>query len=209
MARYIGPVCRQCRREGEKLFLKGEKCYTEKCPVDRRSYAPGQHGQNRNRRVSEYGLHLREKQKLRRIYGILERQFERYYEKAVKSRGVTGEVLLELLETRLDNIVYRLGIAPSRPAARQIIMHGHIQINDKKVDIPSAPVKAGDIISVREKSREIPLIRESVEASASRGVPEWLEWNPETFTGKLLAVPRRDQIDITIQEHLIVEHYSR
>lgn len=209
MARYTGPVCRLCRREGEKLFLKGEKCYTDKCPVARRNYPPGQHGQSRMRRQSEYGLHLREKQKLRRIYGVLERQFERYYENAARARGVTGENLLVLLEARLDNIVYRLGLAPSRAAARQLTMHGHIRVNDRKVDIPSYQVKPGDVISVREKSRNNPVIRSSVEANAARGLPEWLEFDAETLTGRVLALPRRDQIDVNIQEHLIVEHYSR
>lgn len=209
MARYTGPVCRLCRREGEKLFLKGEKCYTEKCPVDKRTYPPGQHGQGRMRRVSEYGIHLREKQKLRRVYGVLERQFERYYENAARARGVTGENLLVMLEARLDNIVYRLGLAPSRAAARQLVMHGHIRVNDQKVDIPSYQVKAGDTIEVREKSRNMPLIRSSAEASVSRGLPEWLELNGETLVGRVLALPRRDQIDVNIQEHLIVEHYSR
>lgn len=207
MARYTGPVCRLCRREGEKLFLKGEKCYTEKCPVDKRAYPPGQHGQGRMRRASDFGIQLREKQKLRRVYGVLERQFERYYENAARARGVTGENLLVMLEARLDNIVYRLGLAPSRAAARQLVMHGHIRVNDQKVDIPSYQVKAGDTIAVREKSRNIPLVRGSVEAS--RGLPEWLELNGETLTGRVLALPRRDQIDVNIQEHLIVEHYSR
>lgn len=208
MARYTGPVCRLCRREGEKLFLKGAKCTSDKCPVDKRTYAPGQHGQGRMRKVSEYGVHLREKQKLRRIYGVLERQFERYYENAARRRGVTGENLLVILESRLDNIVYRLGLAPSRPAARQLVMHGHILVNDRKVDIPSYQVKAGDVITVREKSRNIPGLREGVEAARTT-VPEWLEMNVETLTGRVNALPRRDQIDVNIQEHLIVEHYSR
>src|SRR5690606_6624203 len=183
MARYIGPVCRLCRREGEKLFLKGEKCYTEKCPFERRGYPPGQHGQGRRQRPTEYGIHLREKQKLRRIYGVLERQFERYYEEAARRKGVTGENLLTLLETRLDNVVYRLGFAPSRPAARQLVMHGHFEVNGQKVDIPSHLVKAGDVIAVRENSRNVALIKETVEAAASRGVPEWLELNAEALSG--------------------------
>jgi len=209
MARYSGPVCRLCRREGEKLYLKGEKCYTEKCPVDRRTYPPGQHGQGRRQRVSEYGIHLREKQKLRRIYGVLERQFERYYEEAARRKGVTGENLLILLETRLDNVVYRLGFAPSRPAARQLVMHGHFEVNGQKVDIPSYLVKAGDVIAVRENSRNVALIKETVEAAASRGVPEWLELNAEALSGAVKALPTREQIDVQVQEHLIVEHYSR
>lgn len=208
MARYTGPVCRLCRREGEKLFLKGAKCMTDKCPFERRSYAPGQHGRGRTRRASEYGIHLREKQKLRRIYGVLERQFERYYENAARAKGVTGENLLILLEARLDNIVYRLGWAPSRAAARQLVRHGHIAVNGRKVSIPSYSVKAGDELAVREKSRNIPGLRNHAEAATSQ-VPEWLEMNPETLTGRVIALPRRDQIDVNIQEHLIVEHYSR
>src|SRR5690625_4554109 len=209
MAKYTGPVCRLCRREGEKLFLKGEKCFTDKCPVDRRSYPPGQHGQLRTRRASEYGVHLREKQKLRRIYGVLERQMEKYYKNAARAQGVTGENLLKSLEARLDNVVYRLGLAPSRAAARQIVMHGHVLVNDQKVDIASYQVKEGDTVSIREKSRNMPLVRGSVEASQSRGVPEWLELDVETLTGRVLALPQRDQIDVNIQDHLIVEHYAR
>lgn len=208
MARYTGPVCRLCRREGEKLFLKGARCLSDKCPFERRSYAPGQHGQGRMRRASEYGIHLREKQKLRRIYGVLERQFERYYENAARARGVTGENLLIMLEARLDNIVYRLGWAPSRPAARQLVRHGHVMVNGRKVSIPSYSVKAGDEIAIREKSRNLPGLRANAEA-ASTLVPQWLEMNAETLTGRVIALPRRDQIDVNIQEHLIVEHYSR
>jgi len=209
MARYVGPVCRLCRREGEKLFLKGEKCYTDKCPVERRTYPPGQHGQGRRQRSSEYGVHLREKQKLRRIYGVLERQFERYYEEAARGRGVTGENLLVILESRLDNVVYRLGFAPSRPTARQLVMHGHFEVNGRKVDIPSYPVKVGDVVAVREGSRNVALIKESVEAAKSRGVPEWLELNAEGLSGVVKSLPTREQIDVRVQEHLIVEHYSR
>lgn len=209
MARYSGPVCRLCRREGEKLFLKGEKCYTDKCPVDRRTYPPGQHGQGRRQRVTEYGVHLREKQKLRRIYGVLERQFERYYDEAARRKGVTGENLLVVLESRLDNVVYRLGFAPSRPAARQLVMHGHFAVNGQKVDIPSYLVKAGDVVAVRENSRNVSLIKETVEAAAGRGVPEWLELNPEALSGVIKSLPTREQIDVQVQEHLIVEHYSR
>lgn len=209
MARYTGPVCRLCRREGEKLYLKGEKCFTEKCPVDRRTYPPGQHGQGRRQRLSDYGLHIREKQKLRRIYGVLERQFRRYYEEAARRKGVTGENLLVLLESRLDNMVYRLGFAPSRPAARQLVMHGHFTVNGQKVDIPSYLVKEGDVISVRERSRNVNVIKESVEATKGRGVPEWLELDAEALVGKVKSLPSRDQIDVQVQEHLIVEHYSR
>ena len=209
MARYTGPVCRQCRREGGKLFLKGEKCFTEKCPVDKRTYAPGEHGQGRGRRTSEYGIQLREKQKARRIYGVLERQFRKYYENAAKAHGVTGDNLLIQLETRLDSVVYRFGIGPSRAATRQLVMHGHITVNGKKVDIPSYQVEVGDIISVREGSRNIPVVQESLEASESRAAPEWLEWDAENLTGKVISIPSRDQIDINVQEHLIIEHYSR
>jgi len=198
-----------CRREGEKLFLKGEKCYTEKCPFERRGYPPGQHGQGRRQRPTEYGIHLREKQKLRRIYGVLERQFERYYREAARRKGVTGENLLILLESRLDNIVYRLGFAPSRAAARQLVMHGHFTVNGRKVDIPSAQVRPGDVIEVREKSRQIPMIKESVEAATSRGLPAWLELDAEAMRGTVKSLPTRDQIDVQVQEHLIVEHYSR
>lgn len=209
MARYTGSVCRLCRREGEKLYLKGEKCYTDKCPVDRRTYPPGQHGQGRRQRISEYGLQLRAKQKLRRIYGVMERQFRRYYDEAVRKKGVTGEQLLIILESRLDNIVYRLGFAPSRPAARQLVMHGHFEVNGNKVDIPSYLVKEGDTISVRERSRNLSLIKESVEAAKSRGVPDWLELDAEALSGRVKALPTRDQIDVQVEEHLIVEYYSR
>lgn len=209
MARYTDAVCRLCRREGGKLFLKGDKCYTEKCPVDRRSYAPGQHGQGRQRKASEYGLQLREKQKVRRIYGVLERQFENYYDEAVRKRGVTGEQLLKLLEMRLDNIAYRMGFAPSRAAARQLVMHGHVTVNGHKVDIPSYGVKAGDVIAIKESSRGMAMVKSSLEAAASRGVAKWLEVDFEQQSGKVLAVPERDQIDVPVQEHLIVEYYSR
>ena len=208
MARYTGPVCRLCRREGEKLFLKGDRCYTEKCAVDRRTYPPGQHGQGR-RKESEYGLHLREKQKVRRIYGVLERQFERYYDRAARQKGITGENLLQLLEMRLDNIVYRMGVGASRTQARQLVLHGHIAVNGKKVDIPSYEVQPGDVISVRENSRNLQLIKDNVEAAAGRTMPEWMEVNLEQMEGKILAVPTRDQIDISVQEHLIVEFYSQ
>lgn len=209
MARYTDAVCRQCRREGEKLFLKGDKCYTVKCPVEKRAYPPGQHGQGRRRAISEYGLHIREKQKLRRVYGILERQFVRYYNLASSRKGVTGDNLLQILETRLDNVVYRLGFAASRPAARQLVMHGHITVNGKKVDIPSYSVRPGDDISTRERSKNIPSLRGSLEAASSRSVPEWLEMNFEQQTGRVVSIPTREQIDLKIQEHLIVEHYSR
>ncbi len=209
MARNIEATCRQCRREGDKLFLKGEKCYTEKCPVDKRAYPPGQHGQGRRRNVSDYGVHLREKQKLRRVYGVLERQFARYYDLASRRRGVTGENLLQILELRLDNIVYRMGFSASRAAARQLVMHGHVAVNGRKVDIPSYSVRPGDVLSIREGSRNIPYVKQSMEAAASRGVPPWLEMNFDQYTGRVVAAPTREQIDLKIQEHLIVEHYSR
>lgn len=208
MARYTGPACRLCRREGEKLFLKGDRCYTEKCAVDRRSYPPGQHGQGRHK-VSEYGLHLREKQKLRRIYGVLERQFERYYDRASRMPGITGENLLQILELRLDNIVYRMGFAGSRAQARQLVMHGHFAVNGQKTDIPSYEVRVGDVITVRENSRNMQLLKDNIAAAEGRAVPEWLEANLEQMEGKILAVPTREQMDISIQEHLIVEFYSR
>ena len=208
MARYTGPVCRLCRREGEKLFLKGDRCYTEKCAVDRRSYPPGQHGQGRHK-VSEYGLHLREKQKLRRIYGVLERQFERYYDRASRQKAITGENLLRILELRLDNIVYRMGFAASRSQARQLVLHEHIAVNGRKVDIPSYEVEVGDVITVRGNSRNMQLIKDNAEAAQGRSVPEWLEVNLEQMEGKILAVPTREQMDISVQEHLIVEFYSR
>lgn len=208
MARYTGPVCRLCRREGEKLFLKGEKCYTVKCPVEKRSYPPGQHGQGR-RKMSDYGVHLREKQKLRRIYGVLERQFERYYDAAARGKGVTGEILLQMLERRLDNICYRLGFAPSRPAARQLVLHGHVAVNGSKVDIPSFLVKAGDKVSIREGSRDIASIKEGAQAAAQRGLPQWLSLDADKLEATIVSLPQRDQIDVPIQEHLIVEYYSR
>mgnify|MGYP001019285583 FL=1 len=208
MARYTGPVCRLCRREGEKLFLKGDRCYTEKCAVDRRSYPPGQHGQGRHK-VSEYGLHLREKQKVRRIYGVLERQFERYYDRASRQKGITGENLLQILEMRLDNIVYRMGFGASRNQARQLVLHEHFAVNGQKVDIPSYEVQEGDVISVRDKSRNLQVIRENIAAAEGRAVPEWLEVNLEQMEGKVVAVPTRDQLDYSVQEHLIVEYYSR
>ncbi|MCG0276109.1 MAG: 30S ribosomal protein S4 [Thermosediminibacteraceae bacterium] len=208
MARYTGPVCRLCRREGIKLYLKGERCYTPKCAIDRRGYAPGQHGQMK-RKLSEYGLQLREKQKAKRIYGVLERQFKIYFEEAVRRKGVTGENLLRLLECRLDNVVYRLGFAKSRAQARQIVRHGHIEVNGRKVNIPSYQVKPGDVIAVREKSRSLELFKEMAEAGKGRMVPEWLSVNYDTLTGEVMRLPNREDIDVPIQEHLIVELYSK
>lgn len=209
MARYTGAVCRQCRREGLKLYLKGERCYTEKCGVDRRAYAPGQHGQRRRGKTSEYGLQLREKQKARRIYGVLESQFRRYFQEADRRKGITGENLLQILESRLDNIVYRMGFALSRPEARQLVKHGHFSVNGKKVTIPSYQVRPGDEIAVREASRTKGRFKELAELTQNQGTMEWLEVNRENLSGKVIRLPNRDEIDIPITEHLIVELYSR
>lgn len=208
MARYTGPVCRLCRREGEKLFLKGERCLSEKCSVGRRSYAPGQHGQNR-RKVSEYGTQLREKQKLRRIYGILEAQFARYFAEAERRKGITGENLLQILESRLDNVVYRLRLASSRKEARQLVRHGFFLVNGQKVNIPSYLVKAGDVIQLREGALESPLVKSIIEANNGQNIPEWLELEANTWTARVKSLPSREQIDVPVQEHLIVELYSR
>lgn len=206
MARYIQPVCRRCRREGMKLFLKGDKCYTDKCPIARRAFAPGQHGQNR-KKLSNYGVQLREKQKVKSIYGILEAQFRRYFEEAERRKGITGENLLQMLERRLDNVVYRLGFAVSRAQARQIVRHGHILVNGHKVDIPAYEVKVGDVISVKEKSRQMQVIKDNLEAN--RSVPDWLQLNKDNFEGTVVALPKREHIDIPIEEHYIVELYSK
>ncbi len=208
MARYRGAVCRLCRREGTKLFLKGDRCYTDKCALERRSYPPGQHGQRRTK-LTPYSLLLREKQKLKKIYGILEVQFRRYFEQAWAQKGVTGENLLILLERRLDNVVYRMGFANSRNQARQLVTHGHIMINDKKVDIPSYLVRVGDIIKVRGKSQKILFIKEAMEAVARRGFPSWLEVNKDQFEGKIRALLTGEQIDIPVREQSIVEFYSK
>lgn len=208
MSRYTGPVCRLCRREGEKLYLKGDKCYTDKCPVQRRAYAPGQHGQGRKKQ-SEYGLQLRMKQRLRRIYGVGERQLENYYVESARKRGITGEILIQTLECRLDNVVHRLGVGASRAQARQLVMHGHVTVNGNKVDIPSYQVKPGDVIAVRESSRNLDVIKANVEDASGRAVPEWLEFNAEKLEGQIKAVPAREDINIPVEEHLIVEFYSR
>lgn len=208
MARYIGPVCRLCRREGIKLFLKGERCYTDKCAIERRSYPPGQHGQGRSK-STEYSLQLREKQKLKRIYGVLERQFRRVFALAERRRGITGENLLLLLESRLDNMIYRMGFAPSRSEARQLVRHGHFLINQRRVTIPSYFVKPGDEILVRESSRKIVRIQESLELAQRRGVPEWLEVNKDTFAGRVRVLPTRAELTLPINEQLIVELYSK
>ena len=209
MARYKGPVCRLCRREETKLFLKGDRCYTEKCAFERRAYAPGQHGNARRRKRSDYGEQLREKQKVRRIYGILEKQFRNYYARASKMKGVTGENLLQLLERRLDNVVYRLGLACNRSEARQLTTHRHVLVNGKRVNIPSFLVKPGDEIEVREKSRPMARIADSLAGVDRRGVPQWLELDKENFRGKVAAMPSREDISIQIREQLIVELYSK
>jgi small subunit ribosomal protein S4 len=208
MARYTEAVCRLCRREGEKLYLKGDRCYTNKCSVGKRAFAPGQHGQDR-KKVSEYGIQLREKQKLRRIYGVLERQFSGYFTLAERKKGITGQNLLQILETRLDNAVYRLGYGVSRKEARQLVRHGHFLVNDKKMNIPSLLLKAGDVITIKESSLGSPKIKENIEGAAGRTIPEWLESNPTAHSGKVKTLPTREQIDIPVQEHLIVELYSR
>jgi small subunit ribosomal protein S4 len=205
MARYTDASCRLCRREGDKLFLKGQRCYTAKCSIARRSFAPGQHGQGR-KKVSEYGLQLREKQKTKRFYGLLEKQFHSTFERAEKLKGKTGDNLLALLELRFDNIVYRLGFASSRSEARQLVTHGHFVVNGKKMDIPSITMKAGDVISVRESSRKSPKF---VSLTNARPVPAWLTFNEETLTGTLVQVPSREDVDIEVKETLIVELYSK
>ena len=208
MARYTGSVCKQCRREGQKLFLKGQRCYTDKCAVGRRAYAPGQHGQGR-KKTSEYGLQMRAKQMTKRFYGVLESQFRKYYEMAAKKQGKTGEEMLILLERRLDNVVYRLGWANSRPEARQLVTHGHISVNGKRVDIPSYLTKADEVVSIMEKSRKSEKVKAVLEANASRPVPKWLTENREAFEGKVVTLPTREEIDLPVDETLIVEYYSK
>jgi small subunit ribosomal protein S4 len=208
MSRYTGPVCRQCRREGTKLFLKGDRCYTEKCGVERRAYPPGQHGQGRGR-VSDYGLQLREKQKVKRMYGVQEAQFRLTMGAATRMRGRTGENLLSLLERRLDNVVFRLGFATSRAEARQLVRHGHFEVEGRKVDVPSFRVKAGTRVRLRESSRQIARITEALAALERRSLPGWLELDAEHFEGVVKAVPTREDITMPIQEQLIVELYSR
>jgi len=208
MARYTDAVCRLCRKEGQKLFLKGDRCYTDKCAADRRPYPPGQHGQSRTK-TSEYGLQLREKQKARRYYGILENQFHGYYEMASKRKGKTGENLLSILESRLDNVVYRLGFAMSRAEARQLVLHGHFMVNAKRVNIPSFLVKPGMIITLKEKSRSLDKFKSVIEANAFRQPPKWLEYDAGALVAKVISYPSREDIDMPIEEQLIVEHYSK
>ncbi|MDO8446019.1 MAG: 30S ribosomal protein S4 [Deltaproteobacteria bacterium] len=208
MARYIGSVCRICRREGLKLFLKGERCYSDKCAAERRSYPPGQHGQGRVK-VSEYGIQLREKQKVKRLYGLLEKQFRGTFAEADRQKGITGENLLSLLERRLDNMVYRMGLASSRNEARQLIRHNHFLVNGKKVNIPSYLLKTGDILQVSEKSRNVVRIQESLEAVQRRGVPSWLELDKNNFRCTVKTLPVREELTLPIKEQLIVELYSK
>ncbi|NOZ72950.1 MAG: 30S ribosomal protein S4 [Chloroflexi bacterium] len=210
MARYTDSVCKLCRREGMKLFLKGERCYTTKCAIDRRNYPPGSHGNVRRRgKVSDYGRQLREKQKVRRIYGVYERQFRRYFRQAVQTKGLTGATLLQLLEQRLDNVVFRLGFATSRAQARQLVTHGHFAVNGQKVDIVSYMVKPGDVIQVRENSRNKAYFKEIAEVLAKKVPPKWLSLEAATMSGSMIALPERADIDIPINEQLVVEYYSR
>lgn len=208
MGKYTGPACRLCRREGLKLFLKGDRCYSDKCAFERRSYVPGQHGQARVK-ISNYGLQLREKQKVKRMYGLLERQFRTCFEKADWQKGVTGTNLLVLLERRLDNAVYRIGFASARRQARHLVRHNHFLVNGKKVNIPSYLVKVGDVIEIKEKSRSILAINEAVEAVVRRGVPQWLELDKDNFRGTVKAYPMREDLTMPMQEQLIVELYSK
>ena len=211
MARYTDAVCKLCRREGEKLFLKGERCFSPKCAIERRPYIPGQHGKKGTfrRKMSDFGIQLREKQKARRIYGVLERQFRKYFEEAQRTPGLTGENLLATLERRLDNVVYRLGFADSRPQARQVVNHGHVYVNGRKLDIPSALVSEGDVITVRPHSRENEYFKIMAETLGTKAVPSWLTVNAGEMSGRITAMPGRGDIDSTINEQLIVEYYSR
>ncbi len=208
MARYTDASCRLCRREGDKLFLKGERCYTNKCSISRRPYSPGQHGQQK-KKLSEYGIQLREKQKARRFYGVLEGQFNKYFEMAASKKGITGENLLQILETRLDNVICRLGLATSRPEARQLVNHAHFTVNNRKVNIPSYLLKVGDVIAVKETSRNSPKIKAVSEITGSKVIPKWLEFDADNLTGKVVALPSREDIDLPLKEHLIVELYSK
>jgi small subunit ribosomal protein S4 len=211
VARYKGSVCRLCRREGMKLFLKGDRCFTEKCAIEKRNYAPGMHGKGGRikKQVQGYGLQLREKQKVKRLYGMLERQFALTFKRASQEKGVVGEVLLQKLERRLGNVVYRLGFGNSQAQARQLVRHGHVRVNDRKIDIPSYQVRVGDVLSLTAKATKNDFVLGSVEAVKGRGVPKWLELDPDNLTGKVLALPARDDISFPIQEPLIVELYSK
>ena len=209
MARYKDAVCRLCRREGMKLFLKGQKCFTEKCPVEKRNFAPGQHGKDRKAKIVGYGLQLREKQKTKRMYFTLEKQFRNYFEKAARAKGVTGEALLQQLERRLDNVVYRMGFAVARRQARQLVRHGHIEVNGKKVNIPSYQVAKGDSVAVREKSRKLVVVEQAREIASHQSVPTWISADRENFSGKILSLPKREEINMPVNEQLIVELYSK
>lgn len=210
MARYRGAVCRLCRREGVRLYLKGDRCFSAKCAIEKRAYPPGEQSQRRmRRRISDYGIQLREKQKLRRMYGLLEQQFRRYFGQAARRTGVTGEALLQLLERRLDNVIYRLGFAASRPQARELVNHGHFTVNDRPVNIPSYQVRPGDSISVVESSRSCPPIVAAVAGAGGRRLPPWLQIEGDAMRGTVLSIPARDEIDTQIQEELVVEYYSR
>lgn len=208
MARYTGPQCRLCRRETEKLFLKGDRCFTEKCAVERRQYPPGQHGQRRGK-LSDYGVQLREKQKVRNTYGVLEKQFRKYFHRAETKKGVTGEMLLQSLETRMDNVVYRMGFAPNRNGARQLVRHGHFMVNGKDVNVPSYNVHVGDVVEVRTSSRDLDVIKDSISRVEQRGIPSWVEMDFQSFKGKIIQIPSREDIQLTAQEQLIVELYSK
>jgi small subunit ribosomal protein S4 len=210
LARYIGPVCRQCRREGMKLYLKGDRCHSEKCAIEKRNFVPGQHGKDRKAKIAGYGLQLREKQKVRRIYGVLESQFRGAYEKAAKAKGITGDLLMSSLERRLDSTLYRMGFGTSRAQARQIVGHGHIEVNGRKCNIPSALVKMGDVISVRESSRNNPTILAARDATAHAPAPNWIEVDREALKGRITALPQRSElVQIQLNEQLIVELYSK
>ena len=209
MARYIGPVCRLCRREGMKLFLKGERCYTEKCAIEKRNVVPGQHGRARRQKMVGYGVQLREKQKVKRTYGVLENQFRRYFEAADRQKGITGELLLQTLERRLDNVVYRLGFATSRAQGRQLVRHGHFTVNGRKVDIPSFLVRQGDTIGLRRGSTENTTIQHAMEEVKGRGIPEWILFDAGGLSGRISSLPTREQINLPVQEQLIVELYSK
>ncbi len=209
MARNTNPKCRQCRREGEKLFLKGEKCFTEKCAIERRSYAPGQHGQKSGARLSDYGKQLREKQKMRRVYGVLERQFRGYYFEADRRKGVTGENLLQVLESRLDNVAYRMGFGASRAEARQVVRHNGVLVNGKRVNIPSYQVRPGDVIEIADRAKNQLRIKAAVEAAEARGFPEWVSVDTKALKGTFKALPTRAELPATINEHLVIELYSK
>ena len=209
MARYRDAVCRLCRREGTKLFLKGRRCLTDKCAIEKRNFQPGQHGKSRRPKLIGYGLQLREKQKVRRLYGILEDQFRSYFEKAAATKGVTGETLLLMLERRLDNVAYRLGLASSRAQARQLVRHGHIEVAGRKVNIPAFEVVPGQEIAVREKSRQMPAILQALELTGNKAVPPWLEFNREALRGRVISMPKREDVNFPIQEQMIVELYSK